>query len=216
MKHRVIVTVTFLLLCTWDVRVHADPRNARAVAKGEVIIFSYTADKIIVAVDTSERGADGFVDQWFVLQTSLVPNTQLPIHIPHAELDHGPGLLRVISPSDHIVYEFATTGVVSESKLPAGFRVLRTEGFGLSHNNGDTTVRVASANRRDSGCETCKVQDWGEVGGGASSTCDSGGPGSTSCSSSGGGTSCSVTCSAGYYACCTAAAGLKNCKCVKG
>lgn len=178
---------------------------------GDVVIFNQGLDRLIVAMDTDTSGKDGLVDQWFVLQT-LLPAPETRIHLRAADVVYKEGLVRVTSHQDHKVYELALEGAGAGTPISAQYEVARTEGFGLSHNTGDTTLRLDADQCAD--CETL-TQDWGELGGGSGAgSCTAGGVGSTSCSLGEGNKNCSVTCTGNYYACCkTLANGSVSCSC---
>src|SRR5688572_5813408 len=83
----------------------SQPAHARRDI-GEVLIYSDGPDRLVVAVDTDLGKRDGFVDQWFVLQTNApVPATR--VHLRVADVRFRDGLLRVISLPERTVYEFA-------------------------------------------------------------------------------------------------------------
>jgi hypothetical protein len=195
-------------------------------ASGEVVIRSAGPRHVLVLVDTASDGRDGLVDQWFILESAENFDTPLSADLQTANLVFYPGSLRVTSPDQRTIYEFAVPDHEERRPAPQHFRVVRRTGIGLSHVERDTPVRISTTRRNpvvmpstscaeEDGCYPWAEWIW-EGTGGTSNTCDSGGPGSTSCSASGGGSSCSVSCSAGYYACCTASGGLKTCKCIKG
>ncbi|MEA2464045.1 MAG: hypothetical protein QOJ98_1792 [Acidobacteriota bacterium] len=191
----------------------AAPADARHDV-GNVLIFNQGLNSLVVAMDT--EGKDGLVDQWFVLQT-LAPVAETRVHVRLANVHFREGLLRVISRPDQTAYEFALDGAGPGSELPPGYRVVRSEGYGLSRNVGETTLMLPSKDKRT--CDTCESleQDWGEIGGGGggSYTCLSGGAGATKCSYTSGSKSCSVECMSGSYACCgITAAGAVRCSCV--
>ena len=198
-----------LLMCG---QLFAHPALARRDI-GEVLIYSDGPDRLVVAVDTDLGKKDGFVDQWFVLQANEpVPETR--IHLRAADVRYRDGLLRVISQPERTVYELAVDDALPGPPLEPEYMLVRTEGFGLSRNVGETTLRVAPDRDR---CETCEslTQDWGEIGGhtGASS-CTSGGLGATSCTVTNGSKSCTITCNSVSYPCCTITSSGVNCKCV--
>jgi hypothetical protein len=180
---------------------------------GEVLIYSDGLDRLVVAIDTDGRGNDGLIDQWFVLQTNEpVPETR--VHLRVADVQFRDGLLRVISQPERTVYEFALDDAGPGAPLTPEYMLLRTEGFGLSRNVGETTLRVAPDRDR---CETCEslTDDWGELGGGnAGSSCTSGGLGATSCSVTNGSKSCTITCNSVSYPCCSITSAGVSCKCV--
>ena len=179
-------------------------------------------------VDTAKDGKDGLVDQWFILESAEGFDMPLSAELPNANLVFYPGSLRITSPNERTMYDFAVPDREERRPAPKHFRLVRRTGIGLSHVESDTRVPISTAGRNpvvmpsmacseEEGCFPWAEWIWegGGGSGGGSSTCDSGGPGATSCSASGGGSSCSVTCGAGYYACCTASGGLKTCKCIK-
>jgi hypothetical protein len=180
---------------------------------GNVLIFNQGLNSLVVAMDT--EGKDGFVDQWFVLQT-LEPVAETRVHFRVADVHFRDGLLRVISRSEKTAYEFALNGVSAGTQLAPEYNVVRMEGYGLSHNSGDTTLRLPS---KDKGtCDTCEPleQDWGDIGGGGAGavSCDSGGLGARSCSIASGTRSCSVSCDNNSYPCCRTTSTGVSCKCV--
>lgn len=180
---------------------------------GNVLIFNQGLNTLVVAMDTG--GKDGFVDQWFVLQT-LAPVAETRVHIRVADVHFRDGLLRVISRSEKTAYEFALNGAGPGTQLAPEYKVVRTEGYGLSDNAGDTTLRLPS---KDKGtCDTCESleQDWGDIGGGGwgAVSCDSGGVGATSCSVQSGTKRCSVNCDSNTYACCKTTNTGVTCRCV--
>lgn len=178
---------------------------------GDVVIFNHGLDRLVVAIDTDITGTDGLVDQWFVLQT-LLPAPEIRIHLRAADVVYKKDSVRVTSRQDRKVYELVLQGAGAGPTVNAQYTVVRTEGFGLAHNTGDTTIRVSS-----DGCADCDTltQDWGELGDDSGAgTCNAGGFGATSCSLSEGNKSCSVTCAGNTYACCrTLANGNVICGC---
>jgi hypothetical protein len=207
-----------LILMLTGCQLMAQPPTGRHHVRndvGEVLIFSAGLNRLIVAMDTDMDGTDEFVDQWFVLQTtSPVPDTR--IHLPVAHVELREGILRVTSHPQRTIYELALDGTRHAAAPAPGYTTLRTDGFGLSHNIGETTLRMP-ANDRDR-CETCEsmTQDWGEIdGGGTGATaCQAGGLGATQCSLGIGTKSCSVSCTAPSYACCKKTATGVVCGCV--
>jgi len=180
---------------------------------GEVLIYSDGLDRLVVAVDTDAGAKDGFVDQWFVLQTNE-PAPETRVYLRVADVQFRDGLLRVISQPERTVYEFALDDADPGAPLTPEYMLVRSVGFGLSRNVGETTLRVAPDRDR---CETCEslTQDWGEIGGGhTGGPCTSGGLGATSCSVTNGTKSCTITCNSVSYPCCTITASGVNCQCV--
>jgi hypothetical protein len=169
-----------------------------------VLIFNYGPNNLVVAVDTGRK--DGFVDQWFVLQT-LAPVPATRLHLAAADVHFEPKLLRVISHGDRAAYDFAMNDAGPGAALPAGYTLKRTTGYGLAHNVSGTEIRLPK-------CENCEslVEDQPDTSAGAS--CDSGGPGAMSCSVTSGKRSCFTTCPSGFYACCTVATTTVTCRCV--
>jgi hypothetical protein len=179
---------------------------------GEVLIFSDGPNRLVVAMDTDAGHKDGLVDQWFVLQTNG-PVAETRVHLQAADIRFRDGLLRVIAQQERTVYEFAVNGAAPGAPLEPEYLVVRTEGFGLSRNVGETTLRIAPEHDR---CETCEslTQDWGELGGGTGgSGCTSGGLGATSCSVTNGTKTCTITCDSVSYPCCNITSTGVNCKC---
>ena len=196
-------------------------------AAGEVVIRTVGPRHLFVLVDTARGARDGLVDQWFILVAEDAVQSPLDVHLPHAQLVHYPGTLRVTAADQRTVYEFVVPEHEENQPLPQHFQIVRNTGIGLSHAVAATPHPIARATRsgittqaddcvEEEGCFPYEDFIWEGGGGGGSTTCRSGGPGSTSCSVSGGGTSCSVSCGPGYYACCEAYAGLPKCTCVKG
>jgi hypothetical protein len=188
----------------------AAPNSARHDV-GEVLIFNEGLNSLVVAMDTDHK--DGFVDQWFVLQTlAPVPETRVSLKV--ADVLFREGLLRVTSKTDQTTYELAVSGAGSGAQVEPGSKIVRTEGYGLSRNVGETTLSISP---KDKGtCDTCEslTQDWGELGGGGGGSCESGGLGATNCSLSSGTKSCSVTCDSHSYACCSTTPTGVSCRCV--
>jgi hypothetical protein len=180
--------------------------------KGTVMIVSAGPDRVVVALDSAKDATDGLVDQWFILQMDMPSELPLPVYLRAADVRFRPGYVRVIAPTEQKVYDFALTGVKIERDVPAGFSVVRTEGFGLSHNLGETDIAIAAP------CANCEslTQDWTDAGdtGGGSSTCTAGGIGATSSSIRSGTRSAQVACNSFSYACCKSTATSVSCKCV--
>jgi hypothetical protein len=197
--------------------VTADPGTGKHVESytGEVLIDSKDA-RVIVLVDTFKgSGRDGVVDRWFVLQAEeALP--ALAEHLETAQIVHSPGHLRIVSAANRVLFDLVVPGHQQPTEVPENFKATTVAGIGLSHNTGETTIRIPKI-RRDGltafDCEGCGPVDP-DYGWGASS-CASGGSGSVSCSASTGTYSCSVSCMNGYYACCNAMIGGVSCKCVK-
>jgi hypothetical protein len=209
-KRAVTTAILLSLLAATHLIAQAPDSNRDRARReiGDVVIFNHGIDRLIVAIDTDITGADGLVDQWFVLQT-LLPAAETRIHLRDADVVYKKDFVRVTSHQDKKVYELALEGADTSPAPNARFDVVRTEGFGLAHNTDDTTIRLSWDDC--AGCESL-TQDWGELGddSGAGS-CDAGGIGASSCSLSGG---CSVTCTSGHYACCrTLANGKTSCSC---
>lgn len=218
------ILVWFLLSLTCTTLAAAEPVRATQHARGdrgEVLIYSGSPNHIVVAMDTFAGGADGYVDQWFVLQTDVTQQA-MRVHLPIADVRFREGRVLVISEQKRIVYEFAISDAWPDPTMaPGGYQIMRTEGYGLSHNVASTDVRVRPekakglAVKAQDDCEFCDPlnPDWGGGEGSGSGTCDSGGIGSTSCSVTSGSYSCSVTCNIASYACCQITASGVNCKC---
>jgi len=213
MKRAVPAAILLSLLAATQLMAQAAGWNRDRVRReiGDVVIFNQGLDRLVIAMDTDTTGKDELVDQWFVLQT-LLPAAETRIHLRSADVVYKKAFVRVTSHQDKKVYEFALEGADTGPALNAKYDVVRTEGFGLSHNIKDTTLRLSSDDT--DACADCEslTQDWGELGddSGAGS-CSAGGPGATSCSLG----DCSVTCSGGsHYACCRRLAnGDSSCSC---
>ncbi|HEX8618884.1 MAG TPA: hypothetical protein VF911_14970 [Thermoanaerobaculia bacterium] len=220
MKRMVSFAAIFLFLaCASTSTSNASENHARARSdRGEVLIFSDAPDRVVIAIDTLYHGADGMVDQWFVLQTQGPSADPGQVHFGVADIRYREGVLRIISPTERVVYEFAVANETMADDVPAGFRRVLVEGYGLSHNVGETTVAVGTPGRGKPGCEECQSlnQDWGDAGdtGGGGEACNAGGANSTSCSYSSGTRSCQVTCGAGSYSCCKVTTTGVVCKCI--
>jgi hypothetical protein len=209
-KRAVPAAILLSLLAAAHVMAEAPGSNRDRARRdiGDVVIFNYGLDRLIIAIDTDITGMDGLVDQWFVLQT-LLPAAETRIHLRDAEIVYTKEFVRVIAREDKKVYELALEGAEASPGPKGRYDVVRTEGFGLAHHTSDTAIRLSSDD-----CADCAslTQDWGELGddSGAGS-CTAGGIGATSCSLSGG---CSVSCSSSHYACCrTLANGTSSCRC---
>jgi hypothetical protein len=216
MKIKLILATAILLSlgATTQLLAQAPGRDRARREIGDVVIFNQGTDRLIVAMDTDTFGNDGLVDQWFTLQT-LLPAAEIRVHLSSADVVYNDRFVRVTSPQDKKVYEFVLEGADAGPEVNAQYDVVRTEGFGLAHNAGDTTIRLSS-DKRDP-CADCAslTQDWGELGGdGGAGSCDAGGIGATSCSRGSGTETCSVNCSGSYYPCCrTLANGKVTCAC---
>jgi hypothetical protein len=213
LKRALVTTAILLPLIAATQLIAQTPGLSRDRARrdiADVVIFNEGTDKLIVAMDTDTFGKDGLVDQWFVLQT-LLPAAETRIHLRAADVVYKKEFVRVTSHEDKKVYEFVLEGAGAGPALNAQYDVVRNEGFGLSHNVRDTTLRLSSSDTHPcADCETL-TQDWGELGddSGAGS-CSAGGIGASSCSLG----DCSVTCTSSYYACCrTLANGNASCRC---
>jgi len=186
---------------------------------GDVLIQSAGSGRVQVLVDTFKGGRDGFVDQWFTLEAEDAALDPVSIHLPVAEILHYEGGMRITSADHGTSYDLVVADF--ERTLPnhQHFPVQRFVGFGLSHNIGDTGLRIPKFKRNASDaydCESCLVQDPSPGGGSGGAACGSGGPGSTSCSVSNSTNSCSVSCASGYYACCNVIVDFTSCRCVRG
>ena len=216
MQRSVSIACAVLLLASIasaeDVR-KPDERAERASEKylGDVVIRTDGA-RILIMVDTLAADGDapdGIVDQWFTLQGSEPFATPVMTHISGAYIVHSPGSLRISSRER------------DGERFHFGLQDAAITGVGLSHNFGDTTIRIADQLGRSgkiaTNCLDCEVLNPDDGGGSSgSSPCSSGGPGSTSCSVSSGSNSCSVACASGYYACCyTLAGGSTYCRCAR-
>jgi hypothetical protein len=211
-----LAAVILFLACASTSASNASENNLRPRAdRGAVLVFSDAPDRVVIAIDTLYHGADGMVDQWFVLQTQANDNPQ--VHFAVADVRYREGALRIISPTDRVVYDFAVAGVSIGGDVPAGFRRVLVEGYGLSHNVAETTVAISAPGRGRPGCEECQslTQDWGDAGdtGGGAAACNAGGAGATSCSYTSGEKSCQVSCGSGSYACCKVTTTGVVCKC---
>lgn len=182
------------------------------VSAGDVIIRT-TGNRVLVLVDTivDRTGApDGLIDQWYTLETTEPP-APVMAHLANALLVHSPAALRISTTDER--YELVLRDARPDGNVPDSITT-RIAGIGLSHNNGQTSISIASQlDRRgniSSECDECGALD-SEPG----TACSSGGPGSTSCSVASGNNSCSVTCATGYYACCNGIAGDTSCRCVR-
>lgn len=206
MKKRTLIAGLCLLLSA-SLFANDDVRGE----KGTVMILSAGPDRVVVALDSAKDATDGLVDQWFILQMDVPSDLPLPVYLRAADVRFRPGYVRVIAPTEQKVYDFALTGVKIERDVPGGFSVVRTEGFGLSHNSGETDIAIAAP------CANCEslTQDWTDAGDtGGASTCTAGGIGATSCSITSGTRSCQVGCNSLSYACCKSTATSVSCKCV--
>jgi hypothetical protein len=177
---------------------------------GEVLIYNAGLNTLVVAVDSSTERKDGFVDQWYVLQTAA-PVADTRIHLRIANVSFRDGILRVISHPERSIYELALEGVNVEAPPAPGYTTSRTEGFGLSRNTGQTALRMPT----DDGGESLS-DDWGEIdGGGMGATlCESGGLGATQCALGVGTKTCSVSCTSPAYACCYKTTTGVRCQCL--
>jgi hypothetical protein len=197
----------------------ASPPNHVESFSGEVLIDT-KGSAVVILLDTNREGRDGVVDQWFTLWSADPP--AISEHLTNGQISFSGGFLRVVSPEQRVIYEFAVAGYGRPANIPAGFRAMRVEGHGLTHNSGETTVRIPSIRRGSIttfdcvGCDIVYPCDGCTEAGGSSPTCDSGGQGATSCSVSSGSRSCTITCSAGYYSCCNTTATSVSCKCIAG
>lgn len=213
-----LLVAIVLLGCSVAVAEPDPPRPDRVEGfTGEVLIDT-RGFHVVVLVDTNKQGRDGVVDQWFILQSTGAPPALFE-HIRNAQITHSEGHLRVVSMDRRVAYDFALADHPRQAGLPPGFTVTAVDGYGLSHNIGETAVRIPAVRRgwvTTMDCEGCDVVypcDGCDGGGGATS-CESGGQGATSCSISSGTKSCSITCTGAYRACCNTTATGVSCKCV--
>jgi hypothetical protein len=177
--------------------------------------------RVYVMVDTLDDktdSTDGYVDQWFILETKEPLMTPISALVPDAQIIHSSGVLRVKSTQRR--FELVLEENERSPQPPAGLATTRAAGIGLSHNSGVTNVRIPDRLERDGKlstfCDECGVLNpdpGGGAGGGAA--CSSGGTGAVSCSVSNGPNSCSILCASGYYACCNAVPGAAYCRCVQ-
>lgn len=157
------------------------------------------------------------------------PQSNIPPrrHFERANVEFESDYVRVIA--DGEAFEFSIEGATTLDWNPAGARVWRRSGYGLSHAKFESNIPISRSGRDRSitaeWCDASSDCDGGTTdgGGGGQTTggsgtmiCDSGGVGSTSCSQqTDGSASCSVTCATGYYACCRDTR-PPSCKCVRG
>lgn len=208
---KIAVTVASLMICSQVFAQHP-LRNGDHARRdlGEVLIFSEELNRIVIAMDTDDK--DDLVDQWYVFQPN-VPAQPVRIHLRNADVFFRDNLLRVTSKAERTVYEYVLDDAAPGAALPPGFRLVRTEGYGLSRIAGETALRIAPERDRCDACESL-VQDWGELGGGGSSACDAGGQYSSYCSITSGSRTCQVSCTGGAFACCAITpTGGVNCRC---
>ena len=208
-----------LLGCSVAVAQPDPPRPNRVESfTGEVLIDT-KGYHVVVLVDTSSGGRDGLVDQWFILTSTDIPPTLFE-HLKAAQILHSDGHLRVVSMDRRVAYDFVLADQPRQADLPTGFTATHIEGYGLSHNLGETTIRIPQVRRgwvTTADCEGCDVVypcDGCDGGGTGASSCESGGQGATSCSITNGSKSCSITCTSSYRACCNTTATGVSCKCV--
>lgn len=214
-----VLAAVLLLGCT-TVVAESDPARAAHVESftGEVLIET-RGSSVVILIDANKGNRDGFVDQWFTLQ-SEVPPPALSEHSSAAQIVLGEGYVRIVAPERRMAYDFVIGESSPASDLPEGFRSTRVEGFGLAHHRWQTSIRIPNI-RRDGittyDCEGCEVVfpcdgcDGTESG--ASVSCQAGGVGSTSCSVTSGSLSCTANCGPRYYACCKYTAYAVSCKC---
>jgi len=232
-----------LLISILAATVLAVPLADRGNLSGEVAIEA-GANAIAVYVDTNR---DDSFDQRFhltferhdptaamkfereidpkdpVIQGAIPQNR----YFESASVEFAPGYVRVVSAGEAL--EFSVEGKEAAEWNPAGARVWRWAGFGLSHTAFESGIAIKRAGRERSvtaeWCDASSDCDGGDTdgggggqttGGSGSSLCDSGGVGSSSCSQkTDGSASCSVTCATGYYACCKDTR-PPTCKCYRG
>lgn len=208
-----------LLLCCTSMVAAGPPSNHVESFTGEVLLDA-KGSIVVVLVDANKGGRDGFVDQWFVLQTA---GTATPVfdHATSAQIVHGEGYLQIINAERQTVHELIISDDVRSPAPPAGFTVVRAEGFGLSHNISKTSVKIPDIRRNSAtafdcvGCDEFNLcYDFCDGGGGTGAvSCTAGGTGSTSCSITSGTNACSADCRQGYYACCNSTAYAVSCRC---
>lgn len=219
-SHTVLATI--LLLGCATVAAGPDPARPAHVQSfmGEVLIET-RGSSVVILVDSNNGNRDGFVEQWFTLQSEALPPA-LSEHLTAAQIVMGEGYVRIVAPERRMAYDFVVGESRPASSLPAGFSSTRVEGYGLAHHRWQTTIRIPNL-RRDGittydceGCDAvfpCDGCDDAEAGGTVS--CSAGGVGSTSCSVSSGSLSCTANCGPGYYACCNYQAYSVSCKCYR-
>jgi hypothetical protein len=221
--------------------VFAGPPPERGTLRGEVAVEAVGAGAVVIFVDTN---GDASFDHRFMLDfeppdrraprerdvdhsagpagDQAIPT---PLHFDDAIVDFDIGYVRVAAGGN--AFEAFVEGTQSAAWNPAGSRVWRRAGYGLSHHAFETGVPIRHPGSGRSimaeycdASSNCDPGDTGGDGGGSSggntTVCDSGGPGSTTCSISGANGSCSVTCSGSYYACCIQIQGsAPRCKCAR-
>ena len=220
--------------------VFAGPAPERGTLRGEVAVESIGAGGVVIFVDTN---GDASFDHRFMLDVEPVEREATtrereldraaapaadralptPLHFDDATVDFDLGYVRVAAGGN--AFEAFVEGTQSAAWNPAGSRVWRQAGYGLSHHAFETGVAIRRPGRVGGimaeycdASSNCNPGDTGGGGGGGGVTtvCDSGGPGSTTCSISGTGGSCSVTCAGSYYACCMQIQGsAPRCKCAR-
>lgn len=219
----------------------AGPAPERGMLRGEVAVESVGASAVAIFVDTN---GDTSFDHRFMLDfepaerqattrerdldraAAPPPDRAIPtpLHFDDATVDFDLGYVRVAAGGS--AFEAFVEGTQSAAWNPAGSRVWRQAGYGLSHHAFETGVAIRRPGRggsimaeycdASSDCNPGDTDGGGSGGGGATTACDSGGPGSTTCSISGTGGSCSVTCASSYYACCMQIQGsAPRCKCAR-
>lgn len=194
-------------------------QNHALAEEGEVLIYTTSAGRLVVAMDSSSGGADGLIDRWFVLQSdAVIPPHR--VHYRRANIVFREGALRVTAGND--LYELTVTDIPAAPSFGRRNGAIRIEGYGLSHTVLPTDVAIRSKRSVSSeeacGSDYCDPLDYYlntdlEQGGGGT-TCDSGGLGATSCSITNGAKSCSVTCNSVSYPCCrVTSTGGVSCTC---
>lgn len=232
-----------LLISVLTAAVLAAPLPERGNLNGEVAIERSTS-AIAVYVDTDR---DAAFDRRFLLSferhdhvaatkiehgldfDEAVVESTMPTrkYFDSATVEFAAGYVRVVGAGE--AFELFVEGTQTAEWNPAGARVWRWAGHGLSHTAVESNLAVKrSRPDRSVTAEWCDAStdcDGGDTDGGGGTTpggsgtvlCDAGGFGSSSCSvtNPNGGGSCSVTCTSGYYACCNAALPYPKCKCIR-
>jgi hypothetical protein len=219
------VKVSFFA-CIFAALVATAPVPERGSFRGAVTIETTTAGLLVYADSNHDRS----IDERFVLQLEDSSDLGIPptLTFPSANVEFTPGYLRIVAGND--VLELFVDGTPAPVWDPAGMRVWRHAGYGLSHQPGESGIAITRPGRTKTitaeFCDASQSCDPGDTdggggggggGGGTSSpSCDVGGKGSTSCSITSS-TGCSVTCASGYYACCNYPDLLDaaSCKCYK-
>ena len=211
-----MLAAVLLLGCTAAVAEQGRPNHATGF-QGEALIDTRGA-AVLILIDTDKGGRDGFVDQWFRLESEAA----LPAvadHITAAHILQTAGYVRIVAPERRVAYDFVISGTGPVPDPPAGFTSVRVEGYGISHTQGPTSIQIPDLRRNQVtafDCEACgPLEPCDDCGGAGGMSCTAGGEGSTSCSINSGTLSCSASCGQGYYACCNYTAYAVSCKCYR-